>query len=347
MAASPAQTILTCKADFAELALREVRQALPGAQLYGELSEGIVLLTAPFSELAAFWRAKPPIFVRHICPAAVRVTLPPLDDGKRLLILLQNACVEAVLPHVRPDVPFSVQTRVFSPAAPLKPFDVNIALSELVTNAPLDVRQPQQVISVVIGLLDGALVAWLGCSTVADNLSSWSGGARRFAHDQARISRSEFKLLEALEVFGAQVPAHGHALDLGAAPGGWTHVLRELGMYITAVDPAALDPRLLGDSGIRYRRSTAEAFLPTATDAYDVIVNDMRMDARDSARLMCAYRRLLKGDGIALMTLKLPRSGRLSALESAFRILESTYTIAGARQLFHNRSEITAYLRPH
>jgi 23S rRNA C2498 (ribose-2'-O)-methylase RlmM len=34
-------------------------------------------------------------------------------------------------------------------------------------------------------------------------------------------------------------------------------------------------------------------------------------------------------------------------LEHALDVLRSASTVAGARQLFHNRSEITLYLRPN
>lgn len=345
MAVEAAQTIMTCNADFADLALREVRRVLPECRLIGEIAEGVLLLDAPFASLVAVWRTKPPIFVRHVCPAAIRLPLQPLDDPETLLLWLQRACYELLVPHIAPSVPFSVQTRVFSAEIPLKPFDVNNALAELVADAPLDVRQPQQVISVVIGQLGELAIAWLGLSAVADNLSDWAGGSRRFAHEEGRISRSEFKLLEALEVFSVQTPVRGYALDLGAAPGGWTHVLRERGMYVTAVDPAALDPRLLNDFGVRYKRMTAEAFLPTATDTYDLIVNDMRMDGRASARLMNGYARLLRNKGSAIMTLKLPQAERMRTLEDVFQILEGTYTVVSARQLFHNRSEVTLCLK--
>jgi 23S rRNA (cytidine2498-2'-O)-methyltransferase len=337
-------SIVTCHPDFEDFALREVSQASPLYSVRGRLAAGVLLINAPFQSLAAAWRAQPPIFVRHVCPAQRELPLPSADDAETLLILLRAACAETILPSLKPDEPFSVQTRLFADDLPLKPFDVNCALAELVMDAPLAVRKPRQVISVVIGRLDATLSAWLGLSAAADNLSDWAGGARRFAREQGRISRSEFKLLEALEVFGIALPARGYALDLGAAPGGWTHVLRERGMYVTAIDPAALDSRLLSDSGVRYRRLTAESYLRTASDTFDLIVNDMRMDARDSARLMCAYAPLLRLEGMAIMTLKLPEVKRSVALESALSILTDSYQIIRARQLFHNRSEITLQL---
>jgi 23S rRNA (cytidine2498-2'-O)-methyltransferase len=135
-------------------------------------------------------------------------------------------------------------------------------------------------------------------------------------------------------------------LDLGAAPGGWTRVLRNFEQYVTAIDPGELDPRLSSDKGIRHKRMTAEMYLESEPDPFDIIVNDMRMDARDSARLMNSYARLLYPHGWALITLKLPEQKREPILEKAFYILRAMYEIAGARQLFHNRSEITVWLKP-
>ena len=140
-------------------------------------------------------------------------------------------------------------------------------------------------------------MVWLGCQRRSQNLSDWAGGARRFAREEGQVSRSEFKLLEAFEVFDIKLPPRGVALDLGASPGGWTRVLRQHGQYVTAVDPGALDERVASDPGVRHKRMTAEAYLHDEPDQFDVIVNDMRMDGRDSARLMVTYARLLYPHG--------------------------------------------------
>src|SRR5207245_5904296 len=97
---------------------------------------------------------------------------------------------------------------------------------------------------IVVSVLCTPEKAYLGISTVEENLSDWPGGMRHFAQTPEQISRSEFKLLEALEVFGVTLPSGGRALDLGAAPGGWTRLLLEAGLRVVAVDPANLDPRL-------------------------------------------------------------------------------------------------------
>ncbi|MCP4418841.1 MAG: 50S rRNA methyltransferase, partial [Chloroflexi bacterium] len=242
------------------------------------------------------------------------------------------------------DWPFSVQTRVLG-KLPHKPYDINKPLSDRLSaasGAPLDVRAPFQILSVV--LADDK--AYLGLSLATNNLSDWAGGVRRFAREAKQISRAEFKLLEALEAFKIELPPRGRALDLGAAPGGWTRVLRQKEQYVTAVDPAWLHPSLQTDKNVRHLRLTAEEYLKDDPDRYDVIINDMRLDARDSARLMVAYGRYLYPHGLAIITLKLPEKNYQPALDHALNILRRAYTIAGAKQLFHNRSEVTVYLKP-
>lgn len=356
--------ILTCDDGSVDLAQAELSAAAPDAVLLEELSAGVLLYDAgvPFAELAARWRAAPPIFVRHIAPVQA---IAPLGGHAGDPAYLARTLPDA-LPALDPTLPFSVQTRILADV-PYKPFDVNTTLAAALAgdNGPtLDVRAPQQIVSVACVslriwqpdaslMLGGAhvgrnkrLAALAGLSLAADNLSSWAGGMRRFAREEGQVSRAEFKLLEAFEVFGVELSPRGMALDLGAAPGGWTRVLRQRGQYVTAIDPGELDARLANDRGIRHLRITAEQYLQDEPDRFDVIVNDMRMDARDSARLMAAFARFLYPHGWALMTLKLPEHDRQPVLDQAFAILRRAYRIAGARQLFHNRSEITVFLIP-
>ncbi len=344
--------ILTAEADFLDLALAELHKAAPDAQTT-PLADGVLLVNSSrsFFDLAEEWRLAPPIFVRHICP--VQEIVPLRNQLNTDIAILCQHITETILPLVDPDLPFSVQTRVLADL-PYKPFDLNTPLAEILSSggAPLDVRNPQQILSVVCAAGSAQAdatrntpVAYLGLSLALNNLSNWAGGVRRFAREEEQVSRSEFKLLEALEIFKIKLPARGVALDLGASPGGWTRVLRQKDQYVTAVDPGDLDPRIAADRGVRHKRMTAEQYLADEPDQFDLIVNDMRMDARDSARMMVAYARQLYRHGLAIMTLKLPEQNRRPIIDHAFKLLQEAYAIVGARQLFHNRSEITVYLR--
>jgi 23S rRNA (cytidine2498-2'-O)-methyltransferase len=369
--------VLTCDEGAIDLADAELDIQAPGAVILANLAPGVLLVDAamPFAALAAAWQSNPPIFVRHINPVQLAVRLAAeSEDLTKLAELVEGQAIPVSnplpgdvagrLPPLRSEASFSVQTRVLC-QLPYKPFDVNSVLADKVVTtvgALLDVRKPEQVLSVLCAEVPGAVVnalfalpdphhrpapvALLGVSATQANLSSWAGGMRRFAREEGQISRAEFKLLEALELFAIPLPPHGTALDLGAAPGGWTRVLRQRGQYVTAVDPGELDARLHGDKGIRHRRMTAEDYLRSEPDLFDVIVNDMRMDARDSARMMVAYARYLYPHSVAIMTVKLPEVHRAPVVEHTLRLLRQAYTVVGARQLFHNRSEITVVLRP-
>lgn len=340
-----ATLILTADPHYGALALAELRQAQPDALVGAALGPGVWAVTVtPFFTLAEQWRLQPPIFVRHICP--VQLALPLAGTAADVPLLAERLGQE-LAGWFDPALPFSVQTRIMADA-PYQPFDVNTAVAQAIrqiTPAPLDVRAPQQILSLVISDWQGHRQAFAGISLAVHNLSDWAGGARRFARQPGQISRAEFKLLEALELFGIDLPPRGIALDLGAAPGGWTRILRQKEQYVTAVDPAALHPSLYQDKNVRHLRLAAEIYLKQGPDRFDIIVNDMRLDARDSARLMAAYAPHLYRHGLALITLKLPQQLRPSTLEHAFNILQGAYMIAGARQLFHNRHEITVYLK--
>ena len=337
--------ILTADPSSVEMATEELQESVPGATVLQELDDGVLLVALPsYWNLAERWHRQPPIFIRHICP--VQATMPLPDDDSAIHLLLALA-LEELSQLMEPTLSFSVQTRIFVDA-PYGPYDVNTALSQALkaeSGAALDVRNPQQIVSVVIARYEEQTTGFLGLSPAPYNLSDWAGGNRRFAREKEQISRSEFKLLEALELFQIELPPRGVALDLGAAPGGWTRILRQREQYVTAVDPAQLDASLDADPDVRHLRMTAEEYLETGPDRFDLIVNDMRLDARDSARLMVAYARHLYRHGSAIMTLKLPHEGQQTVIEHAFNILRQAYDIVAARQLFHNRSEITVYLK--
>lgn len=334
--------IISCNPASADMAEAELRRADSTASVSGHLADGVLGINSAgsFFALAEQWRQQPPTFIRHICP--VQLILPitgETGDVEAIAAAVRSELAELVDPALS----YSVQSRLLDDTA-YKPFDINRALSGLIQDtagAPLDVRDPAQIISVVIAKGN----AFLGISLAAHNLSNWAGGVHRFAREKGQISRAEFKLLEALAVFNIELPARGIALDLGAAPGGWTRILRQKEQYVTAVDPAFLHPSLMRDSNVRHKQMTAEEYLEQEPDQFDLIVNDMRLDARDSARLMISYADFLYNHGLCLMTFKLPETGRSQVISHAYNILRQRYEIAGARQLFHNRSEITVYLR--
>lgn len=345
--------LITCDEDsdrFAEAELRELfpRMPAPNWIVKGSDAEGSIARIEPglaFDDAAAAVERASPLFVRHLAPVHREVELQGTEED---LARLREAASE-LGDRLDPARTFAVQSRVLGEGKlPYRKAALNEMLSTLLegqTGAVMECREPGQVVSVLCTPERG----YLGVSRTEQNRSAWPGGKHRFRHEEGQVSRSEFKLLEALSVFKLDLPGKGTALDMGAAPGGWTRVLRSRGLRVTAVDPADLDPRLMGDRGIRHVRERVQDYLPYAGRTYAVLVNDMKMDARASVGLMIRASGLLEPEGLAVMTLKLPREAGaarhtpelvrtdLERLSKAYRILE-------ARQLYHNRHEVTVAL---
>ncbi len=354
--------IVTAHPEFLDAGLAEMRQFDKQLASVELLAPGIALCTTPdVPTLMRLAAEQHPIFVRHIAPVQAIVPLSDTehDVGKLALATATLPTFERLERGQR----FAVQTRISSvhppplsrgevhprpvQPRPLSSGQLNKTLAEAIieeTAAVESIKKPQ----IVVSLLCTASKGYLGISLARENLSDWPGGARHFAHTPEQISRAEFKLLEALEVFGVTLPTKGRVLDLGAAPGGWTRVLLEAGLHVVAVDPANLDPRLAKHPRLEHYCGYAENYLEDAIkthQSFAVIVNDMRMDARDAARLLDQASRSLRGDGFVISVLKLPHATReidpLATLRAALKLLDKHYGIVEARQLFHNRQEVT------
>ena len=212
------------------------------------------------------------------------------------------------------------------------------------TAVQFDTRVPKgRVLSILLAEDRDGLQAYLGVSQAAQNISPWAGGQLPMLEPVS--NRAGYKLLEALKIFDIHLRRGDHALDLGAAPGAWTTLLRRRGVRVTAVAPTPMYPWLMFDSNVIYHPVRAEVFLDQCQMSFDLIVNDMWLDVRDSARLMLDYSRHLRAEGIAIMTLKLHGRNIERNMDHAFRILRKAYKIIRVRQLVSNRKEVTLFLR--
>jgi len=185
----------------------------------------------------------------------------------------------------------------------------------------------------------------LGLNRTADSLVDWPGGRVRLTRTDEQVSRAEFKLEELSHVTSVRLPMSGRALDLGAAPGGWSRILRRRGLSVWAVDPADLDPRLASDPEVRHVRTTAGEFLRATDERFDLVVNDMRMDPLLSCRLMGDAAAVLRAGALAVVTLKLGSGQPIRIVRQCLDELAWHYAIEFARQLHHNRHEVTVVAR--
>ena len=203
-------------------------------------------------------------------------------------------------------------------------------------------------------VLDSGSSAWFGLSP-PEVSSPHAGGMVRLRQSRDAPSRSALKLEEALLtmlppadihlLFGARTVA----VDLGAAPGGWTWALRQRGAHVIAVDNGALAPALASDPNVEHVRADAFTFKPPAGVHWlvcDVVDKPARVVELMARWLRRGYARR------ALFNLKLPMQRRWAAVVDAekrfYRVLGDS---AGdfdlsIRQLCHDREEVTCLARP-
>ncbi|GAB3998710.1 hypothetical protein GCM10029992_25300 [Glycomyces albus] len=187
--------------------------------------------------------------------------------------------------------------------------------------------------------------AIVGLNRVEDSLSSWPGGEVRLSRPPEQVSRAEFKLEELFKYRPLPIEPHWNALDFGAAPGGWTRILADRGLHVTAVDPGDLDSRVVKPDGIKHEKTTAGDFIRRTRRRFDLIVNDMKMDPVMSSRLIADSSALLRPSGFVVLTLKTGNRRVLDQIDSSFAVLRGQFDIEFARQLEHNRKEVTVVLR--
>jgi len=181
--------------------------------------------------------------------------------------------------------------------------------------------------------------------------SQWPMGIARLRMPREAPSRSTLKLAEAFQrLLNAEerdrwLRAGGKAVDLGAAPGGWSWQLAEHGLRVTAIDNGPMDKALLAGGLVTHER--ADGFVWRPKGAVDWLVCDMVEQPSRIAALMADWF-LQKKCRHAIFNLKLPMKKRHDALRQCADIivgkLKGIPIELRFKHLYHDREEVTAYL---
>jgi len=199
-------------------------------------------------------------------------------------------------------------------------------------------------------LLDGA-TAWVGVSDAATG-SPWPMGIPRLHLPRGAPSRSTLKLAEAFVTFLGDDEAHRvragqRAVDLGAAPGGWTWQLAQRGLRVVAVDNGALKGAVAEDPRVTHVRADGLTFRPRKP--VDWVTCDIVESPARIAALMGRW--IAEGHARqAIFNLKLPMKKRYDEVERCRGLIDDALARHAVRarlrlrQLYHDREEITGYL---
>lgn len=329
----------TANHGFSQHAQEEIRRLITGVKFTYMVPNEIFLFESPksISEIQHILREQEPIFLRHIQPAQYMVEITRTASDLKLIEewisgLSITEAGERITLQIR---------RTSSASFEYSTSEIRDILIPLFTDShgvTLVPRASDKIISLFIS----ESTLYIGCSHPLDNLSDWSGGAIRYQKEEGQISRAKFKLLEAEEEFELDFTQYHHALDIGAAPGGWTSLLLERGLSVTAVDPAELHPNLKHHHKLTYHKKNASE-VSFAANTFDLLVSDMSWSPRQMTKLVIELLHTLETHGTAIITLKLMHKKPFQAVKEVCSLFESHLDFKRAKQLFHNREELTLY----
>ncbi|MFC4597939.1 SAM-dependent methyltransferase [Cohnella hongkongensis] len=334
--------VCTANPGFAPYAMEELRRRFPGSKVSG-LAPGETFLIAfaeqdPERALKEL-RRKEPVFLRHLFPieAECEATNDPNATAERMIAFASS--LGERLRGGRAAIQVRKEQNSPFPFSSAEGRDV-IAPAVTGLGAEVAARDSDWIVSIYASKKK----LYMGCSRPRDNLSDWPGGAVRFRKDDSLISRAAFKLLEAERAFDLPLDRFSNALDLGAAPGGWTSVLLERGLKVTAVDPAEMDASLVGNSNLRHIRRNA-ADVSFAPGTFDLLVCDMSWDPYHTCRIVSELAPSMAAGGSGLITLKLMYRKPLQTIDDLTEEYGRLFDIRQVKQLFHNREEVTIWVK--
>lgn len=184
---------------------------------------------------------------------------------------------------------------------------------------------------------------WFSVGSFSAGISPYVGGTLRMRAKANSPSRSARKLEEAFHELGIEPKAGETAVDLGAAPGGWTFSLARRGVSVIAVDALDMDlPNTkvfkenvthLRENGLKYRPPFA----------VDWLVCDMIVASRETVRVLDHWlaEKWLRH---FVVNVKLPKIKPWLAVKEAIAAVERHAGVSvRARHLFHDRHEVTLF----
>lgn len=200
-------------------------------------------------------------------------------------------------------------------------------------------------------LFSDTTTAWL-CAALPGRAALWPMGVPRLRMPHEAASRSTLKLAEALFTLLSEEERTSHlraglpAVDLGAAPGGWTWQLAHRGLNVTAVDNGPMAASVMATGMVEHVR--ADGFTWRPRRPVEWLVCDMVEQPSRVAALVADW----IGSGRcrrSIFNLKLPMKKRLAEIEKCRALIHKRLAKVGPydlriKHLYHDRDEVTAYL---
>ncbi|MFM8333071.1 MAG: 23S rRNA (cytidine(2498)-2'-O)-methyltransferase RlmM [Candidatus Methylumidiphilus sp.] len=349
---TPNALLLHCRPGFEKECAAEIQAQAQKLEVLGyakaKPDSGFVLFT-PYDETGMATLRKDLPFV-GLCFARQMVAVLPLISGlpvnDRITPLLAAA---AALSRQFSDVFF--ETADTNEAKELAGFvrKFNALFRQAMVDAGLASEKPSAARLHLFFI--NSTTAYVGVAKPG-NSSPWPMGIPRLKFPRAAPSRSTLKLEEAFLFFLGDNPKAlqpgMRAVDLGAAPGGWTWQMAKRSIRVAAVDNGPMDQALLDSGIVEHIRADGFRYLPAKPVEW--LVCDMVEQPSRIAALVGRW--LAEGHcRQAIFNLKLPMKKRYEELTRCRDLIETALDTAEVpfrlafKQLYHDREEVTGYLQ--
>lgn len=348
--------LLYCRAGFEKECAAEITDQATQHDVTGFVSlqpqSGYVLFhCSQVSEAARLLRQLPfkkLIFARQML--LVGELLENLPAGDRISPVIANLQQHGVSGgDLRTEVPDTSENRQL--LAFCRKFTV--PLRRALRDAGILSRQPAMNQPVIHLCFIAPGCCYAGYSLSGNNSPFYMGIVRLKFPPQAP-SRSTLKLEEALHTFipareWEQRLANGmHAVDLGASPGGWSYQLIQHNLWVHAVDNGPIAQSLLDTGQVTWLAEDGFTYRPAHHNHW--MVCDMVEKPAKVTALVVKW--LINGwCQETIFNLKLPMKKRYQQVQDSLDFIRQQLSASSikaeiqARQLYHDREEITVHIR--
>lgn len=291
--------------------------------------------------------ARPLFFSAQLLPNPIRIEAPSITQwAHNILSLLETSLGESNAPwllHIFD--PLTAETGK-TYARPARIRDAVVALLKQKRRSLLRTLQdaPDEKVSMVQVAVISASQGYFSIATpevrriCRAGLSSELAGYVSIPDDKRPPSRAFKKLQEALIRFNLPTQRGETAVDLGATPGGWTYVLLQHGLKITAIDRSPLADSLMRARGVTWIQGNALTWNPP--QPVDWLVCDVITTPENTLSILQRWitqrwcRKLC-------VTVKFKGAPDLSTLARITDLLASGTEWFDGKQLTHNKNEVT------
>jgi 23S rRNA C2498 (ribose-2'-O)-methylase RlmM len=322
---------------------QELRNRINGVQCTEVAPQVVEISGVSHHDLAAY----PLFFSAQLLPDAFPVTAPSIKGwaGAILDHLIQTISDSTSSWSIHIFDPATAESGTIYARAGLITKELRELLKAKRRSLLRSLREiPEQDSSLVQVALTSPTQGYISISTpqtrtlLGASISDHPAGFVSIADDKAPPSRAFKKLREAIAIFRLSISKGNTSVDLGASPGGWSHVLAQHGASVAAIDRSPLEGEISRNKKVAFIKGNAFTWTPPAP--VDWLVCDVITTPDRTLEILRTWisKKLCRN---FCVTVKFKGDPDIPTLHQIVSYLKSNTDWCDGRQLTHNKNEVT------